>query len=139
VLVDPANTTITETTLRDLEPAARAMGLEIQVLNASNGREISAAFAPFVRDRPDALFVSTGAFFTARRDLRARASSRCPQAAGATADCVHGHGCCGHVQVLDSVRAKTVPCEVRVDRQVERGGAQSKFLRVLGRYSILLG
>jgi ABC-type uncharacterized transport system substrate-binding protein len=67
VLVDPANTTTTETTLRDLEPAARAMGLQIQVLNASNGREIGAAFAAFERERPDALFVSIGALFTARR------------------------------------------------------------------------
>ena len=67
VLVDPANTTIVEATLRDLEPAARAMGLEIQVFNASNSREINAAFATFMRERPDALFVSTGPFFTARR------------------------------------------------------------------------
>jgi len=84
VLVDPANATTTETTLRDLEPAARAMGLEIQVLNASNGRGINAAFAPFVRDRPDALFVSIGAFFTARRVQLATLSARhmIPMASG---------------------------------------------------------
>ena len=57
VLVNPANATNTETTLRDVEPAARAMGLQIQVLNASTSREIDAAFATFVRERPDALFV----------------------------------------------------------------------------------
>jgi ABC-type uncharacterized transport system substrate-binding protein len=67
VLVDPANKTITEPTLREVESAARAMGLQIQVLNASNGREIGAAFAAFERERPDALFVSIGALFTARR------------------------------------------------------------------------
>jgi putative ABC transport system substrate-binding protein len=49
VLVDPANKEITETTLREVEPAARAMGLQIHVLNASNGREIGAAFE---RERP---------------------------------------------------------------------------------------
>ena len=54
VLVNPANATTTETTLRDVEPAARAMGLQIQVLNASTSREIDAAFATFVRERPDA-------------------------------------------------------------------------------------
>jgi putative ABC transport system substrate-binding protein len=43
------------------------MALQIQVLNASNGREIGAAFATFERERPDALFVSIGALFTARR------------------------------------------------------------------------
>jgi putative tryptophan/tyrosine transport system substrate-binding protein len=67
VLVDPGSPTIVETTLRDLQPAAHAMGLEIQVLNASNSQEINAAFATFTRERPDALFVSTGPLFTARR------------------------------------------------------------------------
>ena len=67
VLVDPANKEITEATLREVEPAARAMGLQIHVLNASNGREVGAAFAAFERERPDALFVSIGTLFTARR------------------------------------------------------------------------
>ena len=57
VLVNPANATIAESTLRDVEPAARAMGLQIQVLNASTSREIDAAFATLVRERADALFV----------------------------------------------------------------------------------
>ena len=43
---------------RETEPAARAMGLHIQVFNASTSREIDAAFATFARERPDALFVS---------------------------------------------------------------------------------
>ena len=57
VLVNPANAANTETTLRDVEPAARAIGLQIQVFNASTSRDIDAAFATFVRERPDALFV----------------------------------------------------------------------------------
>jgi len=67
VLVNPANARNTETTLRDVEPAARAMGLQIQVLNASTSREIDTAFATIVRERPDALFVGGDAFFSARR------------------------------------------------------------------------
>ena len=67
VLVNPANATNTETTLRDVEAAARAIGLQIQVLNASTSREIDAAFATFARERPDALFVGGDAFFTSRR------------------------------------------------------------------------
>ena len=67
VLVNPANASTTETTLRDVEPAARAMGLQIQVLNASPIREIDAAFATIVRERPDALFVGNDPFFSARR------------------------------------------------------------------------
>jgi putative ABC transport system substrate-binding protein len=67
VLVNPAHATNTETTLRDVEPAAHAMGLQIQVLNASTSREIDAAFTTIVRERPDALFVGNDAFFNARR------------------------------------------------------------------------
>jgi putative ABC transport system substrate-binding protein len=67
VLVNPVNATNTETTLRDVEPAARAMGLQIQVLNASTSREINAAFATIARERPDALFLPIDAFFTSRR------------------------------------------------------------------------
>ena len=52
------------------------MGLEIHVLNVSNGREIDAAFATFVRKRPDALFVGIGHFFTARRVQLATLSAR---------------------------------------------------------------
>jgi len=67
VLVNPANATNTETTLRDVEPAARAIGLQIQVLNASTSREIDAAFATIARERPDALFVGIDSLFTPRR------------------------------------------------------------------------
>ena len=67
VLVNPANAANTETTLRDVEAAARAIGLQIQVLNASTSREIDAAFATFVRERPDALFVGIDPFFNSRR------------------------------------------------------------------------
>ena len=67
VLVNPTHATNTETALRDVEPAARAMGLQIQVLNASTSREIDAAFATIVRERPDALFVGNDPFFNARR------------------------------------------------------------------------
>ena len=67
VFVSPSNTANTETTLRDVEPAARALGLQIQVLNASTPQEIDAAFATFERERPDALFVASDGFFNNRR------------------------------------------------------------------------
>ena len=67
VLVNPANVSNTASTLRDVEPAARAMGQQIQVLNASTSREIDAAFATFVRARLDALFVGGDAFLDSRR------------------------------------------------------------------------
>jgi putative tryptophan/tyrosine transport system substrate-binding protein len=67
VLVNPASAETTEYTLRDAEVAARAMGLQIQALKASSSAEINAAFATFVRERPDALFVGPSPFFTSRR------------------------------------------------------------------------
>ena len=76
MLVNPTNATTAESTLRDVEPAARAMGLQIQVLNASTSREIDAAFATFVRERPDALFVGSDPFFTSRRVQLAHLAAR---------------------------------------------------------------
>jgi putative ABC transport system substrate-binding protein len=67
VLVNPTNAANTETTLRDVEGAARAIGLQIQVLNAGSSGEINAAFKTIARERPDALFVGADPFFTGRR------------------------------------------------------------------------
>jgi putative ABC transport system substrate-binding protein len=67
VLVNPANAPTAETTLRAVPEAARAIGLQIQVLNASTGREIETAFITLVRDRADALFVAPDNFFSSRR------------------------------------------------------------------------
>jgi putative ABC transport system substrate-binding protein len=63
----PADSTNAATTLKDVEPAARARGIHIQVLRASTSGEINAAFAAIARERPDALLVGSGAFFQARR------------------------------------------------------------------------
>ena len=67
VLVNPENAANTETTLRDVTTAARALGLQIQVVPAATSREINAAFATFVRERPDALFFAGDGLFTSRR------------------------------------------------------------------------
>ncbi len=53
--------------MRDAEPAARAIGWQIQVHNADTSRAIDAAFAAFVREPPDALFVGSNPFLTGRR------------------------------------------------------------------------
>jgi putative tryptophan/tyrosine transport system substrate-binding protein len=75
VLVNPGNAAFAETTLRDVEPAARALGLQIQVFSANTSSEIDAAFATFVRTRPDALFVGNDPFFTTRRVQLATAAA----------------------------------------------------------------
>jgi len=63
VLVNPANATSAESTLRAVQEAAPAIGLQTQVLNATTIGEIDAAFANLARDRPDALFVAPDGFF----------------------------------------------------------------------------
>jgi putative ABC transport system substrate-binding protein len=67
VLVDPNNLAATEATLRDVEPAAHAMGLQTQVVRASTSRDIDTAFANLVRERAAALFVGPSPFFASRR------------------------------------------------------------------------
>jgi putative ABC transport system substrate-binding protein len=67
VLVNPADTTRTEVVIRDVEAAARDIGLQVHVFNASTIREIDTAFVTLVRERADALFVSPDSFFNRRR------------------------------------------------------------------------
>ena len=67
VLVNPNSVINAETTLRDVEPAARTIGLQLQVLKASTAREIEEAFAWSEGQRPDALFVAATAFLNIRR------------------------------------------------------------------------
>jgi putative tryptophan/tyrosine transport system substrate-binding protein len=76
VLVDPSNKATAETTLREVEAAAQAMRIQLQVLHASNGREITAAFATLVRERAEALFVSIGTLFTSRKAQLATLAAR---------------------------------------------------------------
>ena len=67
VLINPGNAVNAETTLRDVQAAARAVGLQMQIIRASTGREIDAAFATMARERPDALLVGGDPFFNSRR------------------------------------------------------------------------
>jgi putative ABC transport system substrate-binding protein len=66
VLVDPGIVS-GETTLRDVEAAARTLGLQLQVLKAKSAREIEEGFAWSERQRPDALFVGAAPFLNIRR------------------------------------------------------------------------
>jgi len=75
VLISPSGPS-SEATLRDIEPAAHALGLRFQVFNASTPREIDAAFASLVRERHDALFLGADPFFTSRRVQLANLAAR---------------------------------------------------------------
>jgi putative ABC transport system substrate-binding protein len=67
VLVNPANPTTAESTVTDVQAAARTIGLQVRILNASTIREIDAAYASLVRERADALLVAGDGFFNSRR------------------------------------------------------------------------
>jgi putative tryptophan/tyrosine transport system substrate-binding protein len=66
-MINQANGSNAEPTLRQLTDASHALGLQVEVLKASSNREIEAAFAGLARDRADALFIGSDAFFDTRR------------------------------------------------------------------------
>jgi putative ABC transport system substrate-binding protein len=67
VLVNPADAVRAKSTVRDVEAAARRVGLQISVVDASTSGEIDAAFASLANERCDALFVAPDVFFNSRR------------------------------------------------------------------------
>ena len=76
VIVNPNHGSITEGTLRDVEATARTMGLQFRVFNTGTSRELSAAFTSIAAEKLDALFVSSGPFFSARRVQMALLAAR---------------------------------------------------------------
>ena len=67
VLVSPADTVNTKTTLEEVQATASRMGLQIEVLNANSSNEINVAFEKMQEVRPDALFVGASPFLLGRR------------------------------------------------------------------------
>src|SRR6266566_1246682 len=64
ILVNPANGPSADLTARSVQAAARSIGLQTKVLNASTSGEIDAAFASLAQDRAeDVLFVAPDGFF----------------------------------------------------------------------------
>jgi putative tryptophan/tyrosine transport system substrate-binding protein len=76
LLVNPANASSAESTLRYIPDAARALGLQSQVLNASTSTEIDTTFATLAHERAEALFVAPDAFFISRREQFATLTAR---------------------------------------------------------------
>jgi putative tryptophan/tyrosine transport system substrate-binding protein len=66
LLVNP-NYPATDAMTRDATTAASAIGFQIEVMQASDSREIEAAFGAFVRNTADALLVGSDSFFVSRR------------------------------------------------------------------------
>src|SRR5262244_3093497 len=76
MLVNPENVPIAARTLHEVPEAARSLGLQIQIINASTKDEIEAAFDTLVRERIDALFVAPDPFFISQRDQFATLTAR---------------------------------------------------------------
>jgi putative ABC transport system substrate-binding protein len=68
VLVNPTNP-IDEPLSRDLQAAARTLGLQSHVLHASTERDLDTVFASMAQLRVDALVIVSDSFFTSRREL----------------------------------------------------------------------
>jgi putative ABC transport system substrate-binding protein len=67
VLVNPQNNSEVESVLREAQDAARRIGLSIDVLKASTGREIEDAFTTLVREPDKVLLVGGDGYFASRR------------------------------------------------------------------------
>ena len=76
VLVNPTDPVRTESNVKDVETAAGATGLQIQIFKASTIGEIDAAFATIVQERAEALFVIPDSFFNSRRVQLATLTAR---------------------------------------------------------------
>jgi putative tryptophan/tyrosine transport system substrate-binding protein len=68
LLVNPSSPELAEPQSQELQVAARSLGLQLHVLNASTEREIDMAFATLVQLRPGGLVIVPDNFFTNRSD-----------------------------------------------------------------------
>jgi ABC-type uncharacterized transport system substrate-binding protein len=67
LLVDPAYPTVAETITKEVQAAARTLGLELHVLNASTERDFDGVFAKLIQLRAGGLVIGGGAFFASQR------------------------------------------------------------------------
>ena len=77
LLVNPADASLTEVQLKDVNTAAQSMGVQIEVFNADTSVEIDAAFQAMNQDRPDAVLVGTTPFLNGRRVQLAQLAAFC--------------------------------------------------------------
>jgi putative ABC transport system substrate-binding protein len=76
VLVNPTSPSIAEPFLRDLQSAARTLGLQLHILNAGTERDFDAVFASFVQLRAAALVIAPDAMFISRSEQLAALTLR---------------------------------------------------------------
>jgi putative ABC transport system substrate-binding protein len=76
LLVNPTNPAIAETQSRDLQAAARTLGLQLHVLHASTERDFDRVFATLAQLRAGALVIGLDGFFTNRMEQLAALTVR---------------------------------------------------------------
>jgi putative tryptophan/tyrosine transport system substrate-binding protein len=76
LLVNPAHPTLAETNTKELQAAARALGLELHVLNASTERDFDEVFTKLIQLRAGGLVIGPDTFFTSRREQLAALTVR---------------------------------------------------------------
>jgi putative tryptophan/tyrosine transport system substrate-binding protein len=76
LLVNPSNTALAETITKELEAAARTLGVQLHVLHASSERELDTAFATLVQLRAGALVIGADALFNSRSEQLAELTIR---------------------------------------------------------------
>jgi putative ABC transport system substrate-binding protein len=76
VLVNPTSPSVAEPFLRAVQPAARALGLQVHVLNAITERDFDTVFATFVQLRAGALVIAPDAMFISRSEQLAALTLR---------------------------------------------------------------
>jgi putative ABC transport system substrate-binding protein len=68
MLVNPANPSFAQAETKDLQTAARVLGVRVLVLNGGTENDIAAAFATLVEQQVSALLMSADSFFYTARD-----------------------------------------------------------------------
>jgi putative ABC transport system substrate-binding protein len=68
LLVNPANPIVSETNMKEVQAAARTLGLELHVLNASTDRDFDGVFAKLIELRTGGLVIGPDAYFTSRTE-----------------------------------------------------------------------
>jgi putative ABC transport system substrate-binding protein len=76
LLVNPANPTLAETNTKELQAAARALGLELHVLNASTERDFDEVFTKLIQLRAGGLVIGPDTFFTSQKEQLAALAVR---------------------------------------------------------------
>ena len=76
LLVNPTNPTVAETNTKELQAAARTLGLEIHVLNASTERDLDEVFAKLVQLRAGGLVIGPDPLFASRSEQLAALALR---------------------------------------------------------------